>query len=122
MEPAYNRSKFKYNYKESDLLWKNHCINEFSDVKRMVLDGSLKDPESWRELFNLKKKEEDQKTLRLSEKLKSMKQEHDIQKNSRYSLSLNDSNAKLLDQSALHKLTKKGTRTPPISSNLKRSL
>jgi hypothetical protein len=77
----------------------------------------LKEPESWRELFNLKKREEDQKTMRLSEKLKGMKQAHDIQKNSRYFLIDNASNAKLLDQSALHKLTSKnGKSTPPIAS------
>ena len=58
----------------------------------------------------------EEKTMRLSEKLRGMKQEQDIIKNSKYLQIIKFRNAKLLDQSALVKLTKKKDTGTPIAS------
>ncbi|KAJ3088860.1 hypothetical protein HK102_007757 [Quaeritorhiza haematococci] len=68
---------------ESDELWKGHSIRDFIDVRRSHETGTLKEPESWRELYEDKQHEAEEKMERLGERLRNVKQNMEKEREAR---------------------------------------
>ncbi len=64
-------------------LWKAHCLRDFTDIRRGITDGSLSPPESWRKLYQSKEDEIAEKEAKLSQRLKSIREEQQMAKNAK---------------------------------------
>jgi hypothetical protein len=87
-------------------LWKSHAVREFSDVRKGIQSGSFQDPFSWRAVYNQRQEAIREREAKLSERLKVMKEEHQLEKSLK--------TAKTIDISAL---TKSGAGSPGSSNS-----
>ncbi|KAI9105017.1 RNA polymerase II transcription factor SIII subunit A-domain-containing protein [Phlyctochytrium arcticum] len=71
-------------------LWKQHCLNDFVELRRAYDDMEIDEDTDWRDLYMEKRQEREDKTKRLGERMKLMRKKEEDLKNSR--------SAKLLDK------------------------
>ncbi|KND05113.1 uncharacterized protein SPPG_00785 [Spizellomyces punctatus DAOM BR117] len=64
-------------------LWKAHCLADFADIRRGYEDETMDEPDSWRDLYKEKREERDEKTKRIGERMKALRQQEEAMKESR---------------------------------------